>query len=154
MLILCWSTSCALVCCFDIYSLLFSVRFLCFFFFKQKTAYEMRISDWSSDVCSSDLNGDAPLLDLNEASVKKLISRAKKRGYITYDEFNNALPQDQLSSEQIEDVMAALNDLGVNIIDIEEASADGEANPELQEDAVRSEASPGGERWFLTCRIQ
>src|SRR3546814_15263367 len=55
-------------------------------------------------------NGDAPLLDLNEASVKKLISRAKKRGYITYDELNNALPQDQMSSEQIEDVMAALND--------------------------------------------
>src|SRR3546814_14393004 len=49
--------------------------------------------------------GDAPLLDLNEASVKKLIARAKKRGYITYDELNDALPQDQMSSEQIEDIM-------------------------------------------------
>ncbi len=54
-----------------------------------------------------DEGGDAPLLDLNEASVKKLIARAKKRGYITYDELNNALPQDQMSSEQIEDVMSA-----------------------------------------------
>ena len=44
-------------------------------------------------------DGDAPLLDLNEASVKKLIARAKKRGYITYDELNDALPQDQMSSE-------------------------------------------------------
>ena len=49
--------------------------------------------------------GDAPLIDLNEASIKKLISRAKKKGYITYDQLNEALPQDQMSSEQIEDIM-------------------------------------------------
>ncbi|EXS71843.1 RNA polymerase sigma factor RpoD [Sphingobium sp. Ant17] len=73
-----------------------------------------------------DEGGDAPLLDLNEASVKKLLARAKKRGYITYDELNNALPQDQMSSEQIEDVMSALNDMGVNIVENEEASEDGE----------------------------
>jgi len=70
--------------------------------------------------------GDAPLLDLNEASVKKLIARAKKRGYITYDELNDALPQDQMSSEQIEDIMSALNEMGVNIVENEEASEDGD----------------------------
>ncbi|SCW49135.1 RNA polymerase, sigma 70 subunit, RpoD [Sphingobium faniae] len=70
--------------------------------------------------------GDAPLLDLNEASVKKLIARAKKRGYITYDELNNALPQDQMSSEQIEDIMSALNEMGVNIVENEESGEDGE----------------------------
>ncbi|MCB2014064.1 MAG: RNA polymerase sigma factor RpoD [Sphingobium sp.] len=64
--------------------------------------------------------GDAPLLDLNEASVKKLIAKATKRGYITYDELNSALPQDQMSSEQIEDVMSALNDMGVNIVENDE----------------------------------
>ena len=53
--------------------------------------------------------GDAPLLDLNDASVKKLIARAKKRGYITVDELNEALPQDQMSTDQIEDVMSAIN---------------------------------------------
>ncbi|MEO7177839.1 MAG: RNA polymerase sigma factor region1.1 domain-containing protein, partial [Allosphingosinicella sp.] len=53
-------------------------------------------------------NGDAPLIDLNEASLKKLVARAKKRGYITYDELNEALPQDQMSTDQIEDVMSAL----------------------------------------------
>ncbi|PDH68831.1 MAG: RNA polymerase sigma factor RpoD [Sphingomonadaceae bacterium MED-G03] len=70
--------------------------------------------------------GDAPLLDLNEASVKKLIARAKKRGYITYDELNDALPQDQMSSEQIEDIMSALNEMGVNIVENEEAGEDGD----------------------------
>jgi RNA polymerase primary sigma factor len=74
---------------------------------------------------------DAPLIDLNEASIKKLIARAKKRGYITYDELNEALPQDQMSSEQIEDVMAAINDMGVNIVENDEAGEDGEdAEPE------------------------
>src|SRR3546814_19447640 len=146
MLILCWSTSCALVCCFDIYSLLFSVRFLCFFFFKQKTAYEMRISDWSSDVCSSDLNGDAPLLDLNEASVKKLISRAKKRGYITYEELNNALPQGQLSSQPIEDVMAAHKDMGVHIVENEGAREAGDDSPEDEvEDVTQADEEGDGD---------
>ena len=53
--------------------------------------------------------GDAPLIDLNETSIKKLLARAKKRGVITYDELNEALPQDQMSTDQIEDVMAALD---------------------------------------------
>src|SRR3954470_21854709 len=68
--------------------------------------------------------GDAPLIDLNEASLKKLMARAKKRGYITYDEINEALPQDQMSSEQIEDVMSALSEMGVNIVENEEADED------------------------------
>src|SRR3712207_4577802 len=72
-------------------------------------------------------NGDAPLIDLNEAQLRKLISRAKKRGYITYDELNEALPQDQMSSEQIEDVMSALSEMGINIVENEEQGEDGEA---------------------------
>jgi RNA polymerase primary sigma factor len=82
--------------------------------------------------------GDAPLLDLNEASVRKLIARAKKRGYITYDELNDALPQDQMSSEQIEDVMSALNDMGVNIVENEEASEDGEERRDESDDSIDS----------------
>ena len=70
--------------------------------------------------------GDAPLIDLNDASVKKLIARAKKRGTITIDELNEALPQDQMSSEQIEDVMSALNDMGVQIVEKEEGGDDDE----------------------------
>src|SRR5688572_33388608 len=81
-------------------------------------------------------SGDAPLIDLNEASIKKLIARAKKRGYITYDELNNALPQDQMSSEQIEDVMSALNDMGVNIVENDEASDDPEDKDDAEPEAV------------------
>ncbi|QJU59744.1 RNA polymerase sigma factor RpoD [Sphingomonas sp. AP4-R1] len=86
--------------------------------------------------------GDAPLIDLNEASLKKLIARAKKRGYITYDELNEALPQDQMSSEQIEDVMAAINEMGVNIVENEDAGEDGEQQP--QNDDSDDEQSDDG----------
>jgi RNA polymerase primary sigma factor len=70
--------------------------------------------------------GDAPLVDMNEANIKKLFARAKKRGYITVDELNEALPQDQMSSEQIEDIMSAINDMGVNIVENEDALEEGE----------------------------
>ncbi|CAH0496978.1 RNA polymerase sigma factor RpoD [Novosphingobium sp. CECT 9465] len=71
-------------------------------------------------------DGDAPLIDLNDASVKKLIARAKRRGIITYDELNEALPQDQMSSEQIEDIMAAISEMGVNIVETDEDNTDPE----------------------------
>ena len=60
--------------------------------------------------------GDAPLIDLNDAQVKRMIARAKKRGYITVDELNEALPQDQMSTDQIEDIMSAINDMGINVV--------------------------------------
>lgn len=91
--------------------------------------------------------GDAPLIDLNDASVKKLIARAKKRGTITIDELNEALPQDQMSSEQIEDVMSALNDMGVQIVEKEEGGDDEEEND--SESASDDEVDPlddGGPR--------
>ncbi len=68
--------------------------------------------------------GDAPLIDLNEASIKKLIARAKRRGVITVDELNEALPQDQMTSEQIEDIMAAISEMGVNIVESDEDAID------------------------------
>ena len=71
-------------------------------------------------MASEKKDDDAPLIDLNEASIKKLISKAKRRGYITYDELNEALPQDQMSSEQIEDVMSAISEMGVNIVESDE----------------------------------
>ena len=90
-------------------------------------------------------SGDAPLIDLNEASIKKLIGRAKKRGYITYDELNDALPQDQMSSEQIEDIMSALNEMGVNIVENEEADEDGEK----EDDSGLEEVDGAGETFVL-----
>ncbi|MGB3377578.1 RNA polymerase sigma factor RpoD [Allopontixanthobacter sediminis] len=78
---------------------------------------------------------DAPLIDLNEASIKKLLSKARKRGYVTYDELNEALPQDQMSSEQIEDVMSAISEMGVNVVENDE-EAEGEAEPESEVEEI------------------
>ncbi len=75
------------------------------------------------------VKGDEPLIDLNETSLKKLITKAKKRGYITYDELNEALPQDQMSSEQIEDAMSAISEMGINIVENDEEAQE-EAAPE------------------------
>ena len=64
---------------------------------------------------------DRPVIDLTDSSVKKMISTAKKRGYITYDQLNSVLPSEEYSSEQIEDIMAKLSDMGINVTDGEEA---------------------------------
>jgi RNA polymerase primary sigma factor len=93
--------------------------------------------------------GDAPLIDLNDAQVKKLIARAKKRGFLTYDELNEALPQDQMSSEQIEDVMSALNDMGVQIVESEDRGDDDEEEDSQPEASTEDEVDPlddGGPR--------
>ncbi|MFY0681360.1 MAG: RNA polymerase sigma factor RpoD [Thalassovita sp.] len=63
-------------------------------------------------------------LDMSQAAVKKMIAEARERGYITYDQLNQVLPPDQVSSEQIEDVMSMLSEMGINIIEDEEAEED------------------------------
>ena len=73
---------------------------------------------------------DAPLIDLNEASIKKLISKAKKKGYVTYDELNDALPQGEMSSDQIEDIQSALSEMGVQIVEHDE---DADQEDEVEE---------------------
>src|SRR5919106_761825 len=93
-------------------------------------------------------SGDAPLIDLNDASIKKMIARAKKRGFITYDELNEALPQDQMSSEQIEDIMSAINDMGINVVESAESDDEEEEDKE-PEPALEDEVDPlddGGPR--------
>ncbi|PKP66328.1 MAG: RNA polymerase sigma factor RpoD [Alphaproteobacteria bacterium HGW-Alphaproteobacteria-7] len=77
---------------------------------------------------------DAPLIDLNEASIKKLISKAKKRGYVTYDELNEALPSGEMSPDQIEDVQTALSEMGVQIVENDE---DAEAESDGEESEVK-----------------
>src|SRR5918996_2001699 len=94
-------------------------------------------------------SGDAPLIDLNDASIKKMIARAKKRGVVTYEELNEALPQDQMSSEQIEDIMSALNDMGINVVESAESSDDDEEEDKEPEPALEDEVDPlddGGPR--------
>jgi RNA polymerase primary sigma factor len=64
---------------------------------------------------------DSPVLDLSDAAVKKMIKDARKRGYVTYEALNNVLPSQEVSSEQIEDTMAMLSDMGINVIESEDA---------------------------------
>jgi len=70
---------------------------------------------------------DGPVLDMSDAAVKKLIKTAKARGFVTYDELNEVLPSEEVSSEQIEDTMSMLSDMGINVIDTDEAEEPGAA---------------------------
>jgi RNA polymerase primary sigma factor len=84
---------------------------------------------------------DSPLLDLSDAGVKRFIKTAKARGYVTYDELNAVLPSEEVSSEQIEDTMSMLSDMGITVVeseDQEEAAAPAEA-----EDAGPDEEDTG-----------
>ncbi|MCZ6764495.1 MAG: RNA polymerase sigma factor RpoD, partial [Alphaproteobacteria bacterium] len=73
--------------------------------------------------------GDGPLMDSAVQAVKKMVSQGRERGYITYTELNAALPADQVSSEQIEDVLAQLSEMGINVVEAED-----------QDDAARAES--------------
>ena len=68
---------------------------------------------------------DGPVLDMSDAAVKKLIKTAKARGFVTYDELNEVLPSEEVSSEQIEDTMSMLSDMGINVVDTDEAEEPG-----------------------------
>ena len=81
-----------------------------------------------------------PLLDLSDAAVKKLIRSAKKRGYVTHDQINAVLPSEEVNSEQIEDVLAMFSEMGVNVVETEEAS---EEEGEQQEAEEEPEAESG-----------
>jgi len=94
---------------------------------------------------------DSPLLDLSDAAVKKLIKTAKKRGYVTYEELNAVLPSEEVTSEQIEDIMAMFSDMGINVVDedeVEEAEPDSpeEESTELAERTGTAVASKSNTR--------
>ncbi|MBC66431.1 MAG: RNA polymerase sigma factor RpoD [Rhodobacteraceae bacterium] len=74
-----------------------------------------------TDLAKNDDQSDGNSLDISQAAIKKMISEARARGYITYDELNKALPPEQVSSEQIEDVMSMLSEMGINIIEDEDS---------------------------------
>ncbi|HXC57032.1 MAG TPA: RNA polymerase sigma factor RpoD [Rhizomicrobium sp.] len=73
-------------------------------------------------------DADSPLLDMSDVGVRKMIAKAKTRGYVTYDELNKVLPSDKVSSEQIEDTMSMLNEMGINVIESEEAEEGADEN--------------------------
>ncbi|WP_116132012.1 RNA polymerase sigma factor RpoD [Tropicimonas sp. IMCC34043] len=80
-------------------------------------------------------------LDMSQTAVKKMIADARERGYITYDQLNQVLPPDQVSSEQIEDVMSMLSEMGINVIEAEEAEDDDVATPVGSTEVVEASTS-------------
>src|SRR6266536_3398409 len=82
-----------------------------------------------------------PLLDLSDAAVKKLIRSAKKRGYVTHEQINSVLPSEEVTSEQIEDVLAMFSEMGVNVVETEEPAEEGEEQREEPEEEAEAESS-------------
>ena len=76
----------------------------------------------------------APLLDLTDAAVRKMIKLAKKRGYVTYEQLNAVLPSEEVTSDKIEDIYAMLNEMGINTVESEEAETDEEEKGEEADD--------------------
>jgi RNA polymerase primary sigma factor len=86
-----------------------------------------------------------PLLDLSDAAVKKMIKQAKKRGYVTYEQLNAVMPSEEVTSEKIEDVLAMMNEMGINVVETEEAEAEAEEEapePEEEESGELVEVTP------------
>ena len=81
-----------------------------------------------------------PLLDLSDAAVRKMIKAAKKRGYVTHEQINAVLPSEEVTSDQIEDVFAMLNEMGINVVETEEAEAEEAAGEEAREEPEEEES--------------
>jgi len=90
---------------------------------------------------------DSPLLDATNQGVKRMLAAAKERGYVTYDELNKALPPDRVSSEQIEDTMAMLDALGINLVEADDTEETGtEVGPPAATQVVARPAEEMAER--------
>jgi RNA polymerase primary sigma factor len=81
-----------------------------------------------------------PLLDLSDAAVKKMIKQAKKRGYVTYEQLNSVMPSEEVTSEQIEDVLAMMSEMGINVVETEEAEAEEEEGAREEPEEEESES--------------
>jgi RNA polymerase primary sigma factor len=81
-----------------------------------------------------------PLLDLSDAAVKKMIKQAKKRGYVTYEQLNSVMPSEEVTSEQIEDVLAMMSEMGINVVETEEAETEEEAEPREEPEEEETES--------------
>ena len=78
---------------------------------------------------------EAPLLDSLAAAIKKMVARGKERGYVSYDELNAALPPDQVTHEQLEDILAMLSEQGINVVEGEESEDNSESGGEEEAEA-------------------
>ena len=97
----------------------------------------------AAETPAPEAEADANVLDTQSASVKRLIAKGKERGYITFDELNAVLPAEQNSSEQIEDIMAMLSEMGIQVVESEEGE-DAETAAAPKEEAAEDDEAPAG----------
>ncbi|MER2508407.1 MAG: RNA polymerase sigma factor RpoD [Amaricoccus sp.] len=105
----------------------------------------MAAKDTESKKTEEGQDSSGPMLDMSQAAVKKMMATAKARGYITYDELNEVLPPEQVTSEQIEDVMAMLSEMGINVIESDEGEEE-----EREEAADLTESDSGSRELAMT----
>src|SRR5487761_2185387 len=98
----------------------------------------------TNETATAETDVETTLLDVSAAAVKRLIARGKERGYITFDELNAVLPSEQSSSEQIEDVMANLNEMGIQVVENEETEDGEAATPKPAEKTEEAEEEATG----------
>ncbi|MBN8552302.1 MAG: RNA polymerase sigma factor RpoD [Caulobacterales bacterium] len=100
-----------------------------------------------ADTQDNDQANDGPLLDLTDAGVKKFIKQAKARGYVTMDELNKVMPSEEVTPDQIEDTLAMLSEMGVNVVEAEEDAPEGTEVANREETAVvETESKPAYDR--------
>jgi len=104
-----------------------------------KTKKQIKATENADDNADDAAPEGGPVIDSLGATIKKMLAKGKERGYVTYDELNTALPQEQFSSEQIEDVMANLNEMGINVVendDAEDSSGNGDDTADKDEEST------------------
>ena len=109
------------------------------------TPQELIMAAKDTEVRKTDEQEADLALDMSQAAVKKMIAEARERGYITYDQLNNVLPPDQVSSEQIEDVMSMLSEMGINIIEDEDVEEEGRVTDLVAVNQTKDVAVSGGD---------
>ncbi len=94
-------------------------------------------SDKENSKNQKEEDNSVPLLDLNQSSIKKLISQAKTKGYLTYSELNETMPPGEMSSEQIEDIMTALSEMGITLIESDEEQEEKQESESLESEGSK-----------------
>jgi RNA polymerase primary sigma factor len=114
---------------------------------KQQT----KVAETPNDEAQDETTPEGPVIDSLGATIKKMLAKGKERGYVTYDELNSALPPEQFSSEQIEDVMANLSEMGINVVENEEGedpAAAGEGTAIVPAESDGDEEKPSSEEEY------
>jgi RNA polymerase primary sigma factor len=111
-----------------------------------KTKKQTKATENTDDSSDDAAPEGGPVIDSLGATIKKMLAKGKERGYVTYDELNTALPPEQFSSEQIEDVMANLNEMGINVVENDDAEDNASASDDSSDDDKDSADEPETEK--------